>query len=53
MSFTIKQPKKKGIKLELALLFTDSLNFLNNSLDNLVRNLGKKDYLSSKLRIQW
>ena len=44
MSFTIKQPKKKDIKLELSLLLTDSLHFLNNSLDNLVRNLGNKDF---------
>ena len=32
MSFTIQQPKDK------------SVHFLNNSLDNLVRNLGENDF---------
>ena len=34
MSFTIKQPKRKNIKLGLLLVLTDSVHFSNNSLDN-------------------
>ena len=37
MSFTIKQPKKKGIKPGLLLVFKDSVHFLSNSSDNLVK----------------
>ena len=44
MSFTIQQPKKKGIKPELPLVFVDSVHFLNNSLNNLVENLGEDDF---------
>ena len=36
MNFTIQQPKKKGIKSGLPLVFIDSIHFLNNSLHNLV-----------------
>ena len=43
MSFTIQQPKKKGIKPRLPLVFIDSVYFLNNLLDNLVKNLGKNN----------
>ena len=42
-SFTIKQPKK-DIKPGLPLLFIDSIYFLNNSLDNLVKNLCENDF---------
>lgn len=41
MSFAIKQPKKKDIKPIFLLVFTDSAHFLNNSLGNLVKNLGE------------
>ena len=41
MSFAIKQPKKKDIKPILSLVFIDSAHFLNNSLGNLVKNLGE------------
>ena len=41
MSFAIKQPKKKDIKPILSLVFIDSAHFLNNSLGNLVINLGE------------
>lgn len=41
MSFAIKQPKKKDIKPIFLLVFTDSTHFLNNSLGNLVKNLGE------------
>ena len=44
MSFTIKQPKKKRIKSRLQLLFTYSVYLLNNSSDNLVKNLGQNDF---------
>ena len=43
MSFTIQQPKEKGNKPGLRLVFAVSIHFLNNSLDNLVKNLGEKD----------
>ena len=43
-SFTIKQLKIKGIKPGLPLVFIDSVNFLNNSLDNLVKNLVENDF---------
>ena len=42
MSFAIQQPKKKGNnKAGLPLVFMDSFHCLNNSLGNLVRNLGE------------
>ena len=41
MSFAIKQPKKKDIKPIFLLVFTDSTHFLDNSLGNLVKNLGE------------
>ena len=44
MSFTIQQPEKKGVKPGLPLVFIDSVHVLNNSLDNLVENLGKNDF---------
>ena len=44
MSFTIQQPKKKYIKPGLALVFIDRISFLNNSRDNLVKNLGEIDF---------
>ena len=37
MSFTIQQPKKKGNKSGLSLIFMDDVHFLNNSLDKLVK----------------
>ena len=43
MNFTIKQPKEKGIKPGLPLEFIDTVHFLNNSLDNLVKKLGEND----------
>ena len=48
MIFTIQQPKKKGIKPGLPLVFIDSVHFLNKSSDHLVKNLGEND---SKSRI--
>ena len=44
MSFTIQQPKKKCIKPRLPLVFIDSIHFLHNLLDNLVKNLGENDF---------
>ena len=44
MSFTIEQPKKKSIKPGDPLVFVDSVHFLNNSLDNLVKNLRENDF---------
>ena len=44
MSFTIQQPKEKGNKPGLPLLFIDSVHFLNNSIDNFAENLGKNDF---------
>ena len=38
MRFTIQQPKKKGIKLRLLLVFIDKVHSLNNSRDSLVKN---------------
>ena len=35
MSFTIKQPKNKGVKLGLSLVFIGSIHFLINSIGNL------------------
>ena len=49
MSFANEQPKKKSIKPRLPLVFIDSVHFLNNSLDNFVKNSGENDfYLLSK-----
>ena len=42
--FTIKQPKEKGIKQELPLVFIDIFYFLNNSSNNLIKNLGEYDF---------
>ena len=44
ISFSIKQPKKKDIKPGLPLSFIESIHFLNDSLDNLVKNLGENDF---------
>ena len=43
-SFTIQQPKRECIVPGLPLVFVDSVHFLNNSLDNLVKNLGENDF---------
>ena len=43
LSFTIQQPKKKGIKPGLPLVFIDSIHFLN-PLDNLVKKLTENDF---------
>ena len=49
MSFANEQPKKKSIKPRLPLVFIDSVHFLNNSLDNFVKNSGENYfYLLSK-----
>ena len=55
MSFTIQQPKEKGNKPGLQLVFTVSIHFLNNSLDNLVKNFGEKDFyhLSQELMLMY
>ena len=44
MSFTIEQSKKKSIKPGLPIVFVDSVHFLNNSLDNLVKNLRENNF---------
>ena len=44
MGFPIKQPIEKGIKSGLPLVFIDNVHFLNNSLDNLVKNLEKNEF---------
>ena len=44
MSFTIQQPKKKAITSGLPLVFINSVQFLNNSLDNLVKNLAENGF---------
>ena len=54
MSFTIQQPKDQGNKPGLSLVFVDKVQSLNNSLDNLVKNLAKNDFyhLSQELQNQ-
>ena len=44
MNFTTTQPKKKDIKPGLPLVLMNSVHFLNNLLDNLVKNLGENDF---------
>ena len=44
MNLTIKQSKKDVCNPAFPLFFIDSVHFLNNSLDNLVRHLREKDY---------
>ena len=44
MSFTIQHSKKKGIKLSLPLVLINSVPFLGNILDNLVKTLGENDF---------
>ena len=39
MSFNIKQPKKKGIKPGLSLVFIGNIHSLNKALDSLLRYL--------------
>ena len=46
ISFTIQQPKKKDIKSGLPLVFIGRVHYLNNLLDNLIKNIGKKILLS-------
>ena len=41
MIFIIQQSQKKVIKSGLPLVFINTVNFLNNSLDNLAKNSGK------------
>ena len=66
MSFTIQQPKDQGNKPGLSLVFVDKVQSLNNSLDNLVKNLAKNDFyhlsqelnsnvlnLLKKIRLNW
>ena len=43
LSFTMRQLEKKDIKPGLSLVFMNSAYFLNNSLENLVKNLGKNE----------
>ena len=40
-SLTIQQPKKRGIETGPSLVFIYSVHFLNNVLNNLVKDLGK------------
>ena len=44
MISTIQQPQKKVIKSGLPLVFINTVNFLNNSSDNLVKNLAKNNF---------
>ena len=44
MSFTLQQPKKKDTKPGFPLVFIYSIPFLNNSQDNLVKNLVEIDF---------
>ena len=44
MNYTIQQPRNKGFKSGLPLVFIDSIYFLNNSLASLVKNLGLNDF---------
>ena len=43
MIYTIKQPKK-DINTRPPLAFIDSVYFLNNSIDNLVKHLAENDF---------
>ena len=44
ISFTIQQPKEKGNKPGLLLVYIDSIYFLDNAIDNLVKNLVENDF---------
>ena len=44
ISFTIQQPKKKGIKPRLPLVLIDRVHFLNNYFDNSVKSLAENDF---------
>ena len=44
LNFTIPQPKEKGNKPGLPLVFIDSVHFLNNSSENLVKKLGENEF---------
>ena len=44
ISFTIQQPKEKGNKPGLLLVCIDSIYFLDNAIDNLVKNLVENDF---------
>ena len=43
--FYYKQPREKSIKPGLPLVFIDSVHFLNNLLDNLVKTLGEMSFI--------
>ena len=44
LNFTIEQSKKGVINPGLSLIFIDSLNFLNDSLDNLVKSSSEDEF---------
>ena len=44
MNFTTEQSKKDVINPGLSLIFIDSVNFLNDSLDNLVKSLSEDEF---------
>ena len=44
MNFNIKQPKKKKINTRIPLSFIGSVDFSNNSFDNLAKNLWENDF---------
>ena len=44
MSFAIQHSKKKGVKPSLPLVLINSVPFLSNILDNLVKTLGENDF---------
>ena len=46
-SFTINQPKKKGIKLGLSLVFIDSIDLKIDFLNTLVKSLEENDFFLS------
>ena len=45
MNFTNEHHEKKGIKSGLSLAFIDSVHFLDNLLDNIVKNLERNKLL--------
>ena len=56
ISFTIKQPKIRGFKTGLPLVFIDSAHFLNNLFNDLGKNLGEnyvyhlsEDFIANEL----
>ena len=44
MNFTTEQSKKDVINPGLSLIFIDSVNFLSDSLDNLVKSLSEDEF---------